>query len=177
MKLDKELLGHKRLDVIGWDEFFMALAFLCAKRSKDPSTQVGACIVSDDHRILSLGYNGAPNGFSDDNFPWERTGKADIETKYPYVCHAELNAILNYNGSKKDLYGSTMFVGLFPCNECTKVIVQAGIKKIIYLSDKYHDTPLNDAAKLIFDSCGVIYEEFPKELQKDFTIHLHSDAV
>ena len=117
MKLDKNILGNKRTDYLHWDEFFMGIAKLSAGRSKDPSTQVGACIVSDDNRILSIGYNGAPNNFNDDEFPWNREGKP-TETKYLYVCHAEENAIDNYPGSKKDLRGSRIYVDLFPCNEC-----------------------------------------------------------
>ena len=107
--------NKKRADYISWDEYFMSIAKLSAKRSKDPSTQVGACIVSNDNRILSIGYNGAPNGFDDDKFPWAREGE-NLETKYPYVCHAEMNAILNYRGSKKDLENAKIYVDLFPCN-------------------------------------------------------------
>ena len=118
--------GEKRKDYLEWDEYFMAIAKLSAMRSKDPSTQVGACIVSNDNRILSIGYNGAPNGFSDEKFPWGRDGK-NLDTKYPYVCHAELNAILNYRGSKKDLEDARIYVDLFPCNECAKIIIQSGI--------------------------------------------------
>ena len=112
----------KRVDYLSWDEYFMGIAKLSALRSKDPSTQVGACIVSDDNRILSIGYNGAPNGFNDDSFPWDREGNA-LDTKYLYVCHAELNAILNFRGNKRDLEGSKIYVALFPCNECAKAII------------------------------------------------------
>ena len=134
--------GEKRKDYLEWDEYFMAIAKLSAMRSKDPSTQVGACIVSNDNRILSIGYNGAPNGFSDEKFPWGRDGK-NLDTKYPYVCHAELNAILNYRGSKKDLEDARIYVDLFPCNECAKIIIQSGIKEVIYLSDKYANYKYN----------------------------------
>ena len=128
--------NKKRSNYISWDEYFMAIAKLSAMRSKDPSTQVGACIVGADNRILSIGYNGTPNGFNDDEFPWNREGD-NLNTKYPYVCHAEMNAILNYRGSRKDLEGAKIYVDLFPCNECAKMIIQSGIKEVIYLSDKY----------------------------------------
>ena len=159
----------KRKDYISWDEYFMAIAKLSAMRSKDPSTQVGACIVSNDNRILSIGYNGAPNGFSDDEFIWSREG-SNLETKYPYVCHAELNAILNYRGSKKDLENAKIYVDLFPCNECAKIIIQSGIKEVIYLSDKYNGTDGNIVSKKMLDYCGVTYrkyEESHKEIKLD----------
>ena len=140
----------KRLDYISWDEYFMGIAMLAARRSKDPNTQVGACIVSQDNIIISTGYNGMPKGCSDDEFPWDRTGE---ETKYPYVVHAELNAILNANG--RDLRGSRIYVALFPCNECAKAIIQAGIREVVYLSDKYHDTPSVIASRKMLDSAGV----------------------
>ena len=142
----------KRLDYISWDEYFMGVAMLAALRSKDPNTQVGACIVSQDNIIISTGYNGMPKGCSDDEFPWERTGE-ETETKYPYVVHAELNAILNANG--RDLRGSKLYVALFPCNECAKAIIQAGVKEIYYLSDKYDGTPMNLASKRMMDAAGV----------------------
>ena len=128
----------KRTDYINWDEYFMGIAMLAARRSKDPNTQVGACIVSDDNIIISTGYNGMPKGCSDDEFPWDRKGENEAATKYPYVVHAELNAILNASG--RDLRGSRIYVALFPCNECAKAIIQSGIKEVMYLSDKYHDT-------------------------------------
>ena len=132
-------LCEKRTNYLNWDEYFMAVARLSAMRSKDPSTQVGACIVGEKNRILSIGYNGAPNGFDDDIFPWAREGD-NLNTKYMYVCHAEMNAILNYRGSRKDLENAKIYVDLFPCNECAKIIIQSGIKEIIYLSDKYANT-------------------------------------
>ena len=146
----------KRTDYINWDEYFMGIAMLAARRSKDPSTQVGACIVSDDNIIISTGYNGMPKGCSDDIFPWDRDGQQD-ETKYPYVVHAELNAILNANG--RDLRGSRIFVALFPCNECAKAIIQSGIKEVLYLSDKYKDTMLNLVSKRMLDAAGVKYTQ------------------
>ncbi len=159
MKLNDEILGKKRKEYLTWDEFFMGVSSLAAKRSKDPSTQVGACIVDRENRILSIGYNGTPNGFNDDDFPWNRNGNNKNETKYPYVCHAELNAILNYRGSRKDLVGAKIYVDLFPCNECAKAIVQSGINEIIYKSDKYNNTEENDASKYILDTCGIKYRK------------------
>jgi len=147
----------KRENYIGWDEYFMGIALLSCERSKDPSTQVGACIVSSDNRILSIGYNGAPRGFSDDNnMPWDRKGDF-LNTKYAFVCHGELNAILNYRG---DLTGSKIYVDLFPCNECAKAIIQCGIKEIIYRVDKYADTDSVIASKRMLDACGVTYRKY-----------------
>ena len=123
---------EKRKDYISWNEYFMAIAKLSAMRSKDPNTQVGACIVSNDNRILSIGYNGAPNGFDDEKFPWGREGE-NLSTKYPYVCHAEMNAILNYRGSKKDLENAKIYVDLFPCNECAKIIIQWDKRNSIFI--------------------------------------------
>ena len=140
----------KRTDYISWDEYFMGVAMLAARRSKDPSTQVGACIVSPENIIISTGYNGMPQGCSDDEFPWDRDG---AETKYPYVVHAELNAILNANG--RDLRGSRIYVALFPCNECAKAIIQSGIKEVLYLSDKYATTPSTQASKRMLKAAGV----------------------
>ena len=142
----------KRADYINWDEYFMGVAMLAARRSKDPNTQVGACIVSQANIIISTGYNGMPKGCSDDEFPWDRTGE---DTKYPYVVHAELNAILNASG--RDLRGSRIYVALFPCNECAKAIIQSGIREIYYLSDKYADTPTTKASKRMLDAAGVKY--------------------
>ena len=136
----------KREEYLNWDEYFMGVAKLTAMRSKDPNTQVGACIVDNEKRILSVGYNGAPNGFDDDKFPWDRSG-IPLETKYLYVCHAEMNAITNFRGSRKDLKDSTIYVDLFPCNECAKQIIQSGIKHVIYLCDKYADTDGVKASK------------------------------
>ena len=162
---------EKRKDYISWDEYFMAIAKLSAMRSKDPSTQVGACIVSDDNRILSIGYNGAPNGFDDEKFPWAREGES-LNTKYPYVCHAEMNAILNYRGSKKDLEYAKISVDLFPCNECAKIIIQSGIKEVIYLSDKYANSENNIASRKLFDECGVTYKKLELDGEKEIMIKL-----
>ncbi len=174
MILDKKILGNKRKDYLSWDEFFMGVAKLSAGRSKDPNTQVGACIVSEDNRILSIGYNGAPNNFNDDQFPWNREGPA-TETKYMYVCHAEANAINNYLGSRKDLKGARIYVDLFPCNECAKDIIQAGIKEVIYLSDKYAGTDATEVSKHLFDSCGVKYTKMKEENQKVIRVSLKPD--
>lgn len=159
----------KRLNYLTWDEYFIALAKLTAMRSKDPSTQVGACIVSADNRILSVGYNGAPNGFDDDNFPWNRQGE-NLETKYPYVCHAEMNAVLNYRGTRKDFENARIYVDLFPCNECAKIIIQSGIKEVVYLSNKYKDSENNIASRRLFDSCGIEYHQL--DLEKQITIEI-----
>ena len=156
----------KRTDYISWDEYFMGVAKLAACRSKDPSTQVGACIVSQDDIIISTGYNGMPKGCSDDEFPWNRDGE---ENKYPYVVHAELNAILNANG--RDLRGSRVYVALFPCNECAKAIIQSGVKEVVYLSDKYAGTPGNIASKRMLDAAGVKYSQL-RAATKEITLSL-----
>ena len=153
-----DIINKQRKDYLSWDEYFMGIAKLSAMRSKDPSTQVGACIVGNDNRILSIGYNGCPNGFPDDVFPWDREGEP-LNTKYMYVCHAEMNAILNYRGNRKELENAKIYVDLFPCNECAKLIIQAGIKEVIYLSDKYKDTDGVIASKRLFDTCGVKYSQ------------------
>ena len=147
----------KRADYISWDQYFMGIAMLSAQRSKDPSTQVGACIVDDNNRILSVGYNGMPAGCADDDMPWDKIGEP-LNNKYFYVCHAELNAILNYRGgSLKDAH---LYSTLFPCNECAKAIIQSGIKEIIYLSDKYANTDSTVASKRMFDMAGISYRAF-----------------
>ncbi|HMT73158.1 MAG TPA: dCMP deaminase family protein [Chitinophagaceae bacterium] len=142
----------KRKGYISWDEYFMGIALLSAQRSKDPGTQVGACIVNQKNKIVGAGYNGLPAGCDDDEFPWDRTGEF-LDTKYPYVCHAELNAILNNIGM--DLHGCKIYTALFPCNECSKAIIQAGIVEVIYLSDKYDGTDVFKASKMMLDKAGV----------------------
>ena len=154
---------QKRQNYISWDEYFMGIALLSAKRSKDPSTQVGACIVNAHNKILSVGYNGMPIGCSDDEFPWAREGDP-LETKYPYVCHAELNAILNNVGFSLD--GCKIYVPLFPCNECSKAIIQSGIREVIYISDKYAHTDSVKASKRMMDSAGVHYHLLQTGLQE-----------
>lgn len=156
-------MTDKRKDYISWDDYFMGVAQLSAKRSKDPSTQVGACIVNSKKRIIGIGYNGFPIGCSDDKLPWSREGDY-LDTKYPYVCHAEMNAITNAS-NKPDLDGASMYVSLFPCNECAKLIVQVGIKEVVYLSDKYADQPIFIAARNIFDMAGVSYRQLKPDQQ------------
>ena len=152
-------MSGKRTDYISWDEYFMGVAMLSGMRSKDPNTQVGCCIVSQDNKILSMGYNGLPLGCSDDDFPWEREGDP-LETKYLFTAHSELNAILNYGGGS--LRGAKLYVSLFPCNECTKAIIQSGIKEVIYDSDKYASTPSTIASKRMFDAAGVKYTQYQR---------------
>jgi len=147
----------KRENYIGWDEYFMGVALLSGERSKDPNSQVGACIVSEDNKILSIGYNGCPKGCVDDEIPWEREGDF-ANTKYPYVCHGELNAILNYTGPT--LKNSKIYVALFPCNECAKAIIQTGIKEVIYKSDKYADTDSIKISKKLLDMGNVKYRQY-----------------
>jgi len=146
-----------RHDYIDWDQYFMGISLMSGMRSKDPSTQVGACIVNEDHRIVGIGYNGFPRGVSDDRFSWERSG-AFLETKYPYVVHAELNAILN---STTKLDGCRIYVTLFPCHECAKTIIQAGISQVIYVSDKYAGTDSIIASKKMLEAAGVTWRQMP----------------
>lgn len=146
----------KRQNYISWDEYFMGVALLSASRSKDPNTQVGACIVNNKNKIVGAGYNGLPTGCNDDDFPWNKEGDY-LDTKYPFICHAELNAILNNIGM--DLKGCKIYTALFPCNECTKAIIQSGITEVIYLSDKYAATDTAKAAKLMLDTAAVTYRK------------------
>lgn len=149
-------MSDKRKGYISWDEYFMGVALLAAQRSKDPSTQVGACIVDNSNTILSTGYNGFPKGCSDDEYPWNRD-EAQGETKYNFVVHAELNSILNATG--RSLVGARIYVALFPCHECAKAIIQSGIREIVYLSDKYHDTPSMQASRRMLESAGVTFRQ------------------
>ncbi|XP_063561723.1 deoxycytidylate deaminase isoform X5 [Gorilla gorilla gorilla] len=159
-----EVSCKKRDDYLEWPEYFMAVAFLSAQRSKDPNSQVGACIVNSENKIVGIGYNGMPNGCSDDVLPWRRTAENKLDTKYPYVCHAELNAIMNKNST--DVKGCSMYVALFPCNECAKLIIQAGIKEVIFMSDKYHDSDEATAARLLFNMAGVTFRKFIPKCSK-----------
>lgn len=161
-------MSGKREDYISWDEYFMGVAQLSKMRSKDPGTQVGACIVSRDNKILSMGYNGFPEGCSDEEFPWAREGE-ELDTKYPFVTHGELNAILNYRGGS--LEGTKIYVSLFPCNECAKAIIQAGIKTVVYDDDKYDGTPANRAAKRMFQAAGVEYLPYSRSGR-----HIHMEV-
>lgn len=160
----------KRKDYLSWDEYFMSIALLSAERSKDPNTQVGACIVNDKKKIVGIGYNGFPKGCSDDEFPWAREG-AFLQTKYAYVCHAEVNAILNSNSNSE---GCRMYVALFPCNECAKIMIQSGIKELIYLSDKYSETDAVRASKMMFDKAGLKYSILQVD-RKTVTVELNVD--
>jgi dCMP deaminase len=166
-----KMSSGKRRDYISWDDYFMAVAFLTAQRSKDPSTQVGACIVMNQ-RIVGLGYNGFPAGCSDDHLPWARTDPINndpLHTKYPYVCHAEMNAILNK--CTTDIHGASLYVALFPCNECTKVIIQSGIREVVFMSDKYHDTDTCRASRIMLQMAGVKMRKYiPSKLK--LAIHL-----
>ncbi|QSX06805.1 dCMP deaminase family protein [Sedimentibacter sp. zth1] len=147
----------KYADYLSWDEYFMGLAILSSKRSKDSTTQVGACIVNSDNKILSVGYNGMPTGCDDAVMPWDREG-SPLETKYLYVCHAELNAILNNDSGS--LKGTKLYTTLFPCNECAKAIIQSGIIEIVYLSDKYSETDSVIASKKMFDMVNLKYTKY-----------------
>lgn len=171
----KKEINKQRTNYLTWDEFFMGVSKLAAMRSKDPSTQVGACIVGSDNRILSIGYNGTPNGIEDKDFPWDREGEP-LETKYLYVCHAEMNAILNYRGSRKELEGAKIYVDLFPCNECAKLIIQSGIREVIYLSDKYAHTESVIASKRMFDTVGIVYRQLECD-NKEIIINLKKEKV
>ena len=151
-------MSEKREGYISWDEYFMGVAKPAGMRSKDPNTQVGACIVSDDNKILSIGYNGLPRGCSDDEFPWNRDNEDPYQNKYFYTTHSELNAILNYRGGS--LEGAKLYVTLFPCNECAKAIIQTGIRTVVYESDKYALTPSTRASKRMFDAAGVRYYHY-----------------
>lgn len=151
---------EKRPDYITWEEYFMGIAQLSALRSKDPSTQVGACIANSDNKVVSIGYNGMPHGLNDDHMPWGH-GEG-LDSKYLYVCHAEFNAILNSNIS--NLKDTKIYVTLFPCNECTKAIIQTGIKEVVYLSDKYADTVETMASKKMLDMAGIKYRKFEGKL-------------
>ena len=144
----------KRQEYLSWDEYFMGIALLSSMRSKDPSTQVGACIVNPDKRILSMGYNGMPRCCSDDEFPWDKNDDP-LNSKYLYVCHAELNAILNC--AVGGVRGCTVYTTLFPCNECAKAIIQSGIAEVVYMSDKYSDSDSVLASKRMFDTAGAKY--------------------
>lgn len=162
-------MSSKRKDYITWDEYFMGVAYLSAMRSKDPNTQVGACIVSPDNKILSMGYNGLPIGCDDDIFPWNRESDSPLDNKYFYSTHSELNAILNYRGGS--LEGAKIYVTLFPCNECAKAIIQCGIKEVIYDENKYESTPAVKASMRMMDAAGVKYIKYKKS-NREISINL-----
>ena len=163
----------KREGYLCWDDYFMSVALLSGKRSKDPNTQVGACIVNKNNVIESIGYNGLPKGCSDDEFPWEKEGEM-LNTKYPFVVHAELNAILNAKG--EDLSGCKIYVALFPCNECAKAIIQSGISEVVYLSDKYSNTDSVKASKMMFKCAGVELRQLVPSY-KEINLSLNIDDV
>ncbi len=163
----------KRENYISWDEYFMGVALLSGKRSKDPSTQVGACIVNTQNKIVGVGYNGLPIGISDDEFPWQKQGDF-LNTKYPYVCHAELNAILNNIGIS--LQGCKIYTALFPCNECTKAIIQAGIGEVIYLSDKYATQDSFIASKKMLGKAGITMRKMEAR-QKQIALSFEENDV
>lgn len=162
----------KRTDYLSWDDYFTAIAFLTAKRSKDPNTQVGACIVDQNKCIIGLGYNGFPRGCSDDHLPWARQADSQLHTKYPFVCHAEVNAILNKCSAS--VKGATLYVALFPCNECAKLIIQAGIQEVVYTSDKYHDTDCCRASRILFNMAGVKLRQYIPQVN---TVTIDFDSV
>ncbi|XP_072945355.1 deoxycytidylate deaminase [Epargyreus clarus] len=162
----------KRTNYLEWREYFMATAMLAAKRSKDPSFQVGACIVNEDNQIVGIGYNGMPIGCSDDEFPWAKNTPSPLDSKFLYVCHAEMNAIINKNSA--NLKGCTMYVGLFPCNECAKIIIQSRIKEVVYLSNKNSYKADNIASKRMFEAAGVKYWQF-KPTNKNIVINFSND--
>ncbi len=168
-------MSKKREDYLDWDEYFSAIAQLTSMRSKDPNTQVGACIASNDNRVLSVGYNGAPNGFSDEMMPWDvREAENHYDTKYPYICHSELNAILNFRGNMRELQGARIYVHFFPCVECTKAIIQAGIKEVIYTHDFDHVSfNVEEKASIrMFEQCGVSYRQFKPSKHSSITLKL-----
>ena len=173
--IPNEYITGKRQKYSSWDENFMLHAVVASARSKDPSSQVGAVLVGKNNRILSLGYNGAPNSWDDNEFPWVREADTMVHTKYPYVIHAEMNALLNYKGDHKDLEGATVYTTLCPCQNCAKFLAQAGIKRVVYLSNKYKETQDNEAAMTCFNYCNVECEELPKELQRKLIVSLLPD--
>lgn len=162
-----EKINKQRKNYLSWDEYFMSIALLSAMRSKDPNTQVGACIVSSDNRILSIGYNGTPNGYDDDCFPWGREGER-LDTKYLYVCHGEMNAIINFRGSRKYLEGAKIYVDLFPCNECAKIIIQSGIKEVIYARNYDYDNHSEEmeASIRMFNACGIKFRHLETNIKE-----------
>ncbi|CDC41580.1 deoxycytidylate deaminase [Firmicutes bacterium CAG:449] len=150
-------MSEKRKDYITWDEYFMGVAVLSSKRSKDPSTQVGACVASNDNKVVTMGYNGMPVGLSDDEMPWGRVGKDELDNKYLYVCHAEFNAILN---SYAPVKGCKIYVTLFPCNECAKAIIQSGIKEVVYLNERIPEDLSTKASKRLLMMSGIIFRKY-----------------
>lgn len=166
-KVITTIANSKRKNYISWDDYFMGIAILSAQRSKDPSTQVGACIVNQEKKIVGIGYNGWPTGIHDDLLPWSREGNT-LNTKYAYVVHAEQNAIMNATTSLK---GCSIYIALAPCNECAKLIIQSGIKEVVYMSNKYADLDIFIASRKMLDLAGVkMRKHIPK--QKTITINM-----
>ncbi|XP_061393990.1 probable deoxycytidylate deaminase [Musca vetustissima] len=183
------LINCKRQDYLYWEDYFMATAVLSSQRSKDPVTQVGAVIVNEDNRIVAIGYNGFPSRCEDDEFPWYKASEIEelleedqqldpMQDKKMFVVHAEANAILNKNCA--NLKGTRIFTTLFPCNECAKLIVQSGITKVYYISDKYADKPIYRASRLMFAKASiecVRYVPRQKKIVIDFERILDEDAA
>jgi len=163
-------MNHPRAEYLDWHEYFMAVSFLSAQRSKDPATQVGACIVNPDKRIVGIGYNGMPRGCADHGLPWGKTSKNELDNKYMYVCHAEMNAIMNKNSASVE--GCSIYVALFPCNECSKMIIQSGIKEVVYFSDKHAEKASTIASKRLLDMAGVEFRQYIPRMKK-LTIDFH----
>ena len=163
------------MDRISWNEYFMNIAILASLRSKDPNTKVGAVFVSEDNKILSTGYNGAPRNYDDNKVNWNNREPQIPFTlqKYPYICHAELNAVVNYGGAIKDFKNSTLYVTMFPCNECAKLLAQLNIKRVYYLQDKYHEAPIYEVSRKILDECGIAYIEFKQESNVSVNIEVN----
>ncbi|RWS17070.1 centrosomal protein of 44 kDa-like isoform X2 [Dinothrombium tinctorium] len=173
MNAERENKVGKREDYLQWDEYFMSIAYLSAMRSKDPSTQVGACIVNPQKKIVGIGYNGMPIGCSDDLLPWSRTADNILDTKYPYVCHAEMNAILNKNSA--DVLNCTLYTSLFPCNECAKLIIQSGIKNVVYVVDKYKDKAEFIASRRLLEMANINISQFIPS--RNVVIDFNSDFI
>uniref|UniRef100_T1J3X7 Probable deoxycytidylate deaminase n=1 Tax=Strigamia maritima TaxID=126957 RepID=T1J3X7_STRMM len=168
-KDDKHSNQHKRSNYLSWEDYFMANALLSSNRSKDPNTQVGACIVNKDLKIVGIGYNGMPKGCDDDDLPWGKNPANPLADKHLYVCHAEMNAIMNKNSS--DVENCTLYVTLFPCNQCAKIIIQSGIKEVVYMSEKCVDRPEYKASRLMLTMANINLRQFVPQTEK-ITINL-----
>eukprot|EP01147_Barroeca_monosierra_P005596 gene5596-8942_t len=165
----------RRQNCLSKDAWYMAMAVLASKRSKDPRTQVGCVIVDGKGVIVSVGYNGFPTGCPDTELPWAKEAESVLDTKFPYVCHAEMNAILNTNDQSVE--GCTAYSTLFPCNECAKMIIQAGIRKVVYLCNKSSGKPSAIASQKMFDMAGVEYTKFDySKSQSRISIDLTGDS-
>lgn len=154
----------KRADYLSWHDYFMSSAYLTSMRSKDPNTQVGCVIVNPENRIVGAGYNGMPNGISDDEMPWGKTSDSPVDTKYPFVCHAEMNALFNRNCF--DLRGCTLYTTHFPCNECAKMVIQSGIRQVVYLQDKHPGDAPYVASRLLLTKAGIPFRQHIPEVKR-----------